>query len=106
MFKVHQKNYLFAFFKNMRHCESLILEVNIQEQFLLGIQGKMLMAFQQLCSACNLTINIFWMQVSKPGSVKVERLMNVERYSHVMHISSTVSNILITFCFSLISSSI
>ncbi|KAJ6809049.1 anthranilate synthase alpha subunit 1, chloroplastic-like [Iris pallida] len=30
-------------------------------------------------------------KVSKPGSVKVERLMNVERYSHVMHISSTVS---------------
>lgn len=30
-------------------------------------------------------------QVSKPGSVKVEKLMNVERYSHVMHISSTVS---------------
>lgn len=31
------------------------------------------------------------MQVSKPGSVKVEKLMNIERYSHVMHISSTVS---------------
>lgn len=30
------------------------------------------------------------MQVSKPGSVKVEKLMNIERYSHVMHISSTV----------------
>lgn len=30
-------------------------------------------------------------KVSKPGSVKVERLMNVERYSHVMHISSTVT---------------
>lgn len=30
------------------------------------------------------------LQVSKPGSVKVEKLMNVERYSHVMHISSTV----------------
>ncbi|KAK3148883.1 hypothetical protein QOZ80_3AG0209940 [Eleusine coracana subsp. coracana] len=30
-------------------------------------------------------------KVSKPGSVKVEKLMNVERYSHVMHISSTVS---------------
>ncbi|KAH9326144.1 hypothetical protein KI387_006322, partial [Taxus chinensis] len=29
-------------------------------------------------------------KVSKHGSVKVERLMNVERYSHVMHISSTV----------------
>jgi len=29
-------------------------------------------------------------QVSKPGSVKVEKLMNIERYSHVMHISSTV----------------
>jgi len=30
-------------------------------------------------------------RVATPGSVKVERLMEVERYSHVMHISSTVS---------------
>ncbi|KAM7255843.1 hypothetical protein ACFE04_011584 [Oxalis oulophora] len=30
-------------------------------------------------------------KVSKPGSVKVEKLKNIERYSHVMHISSTVS---------------
>ncbi|XP_070664168.1 anthranilate synthase alpha subunit 2, chloroplastic-like isoform X1 [Malus domestica] len=30
-------------------------------------------------------------KVSKPGSVKVEELMNIERYSHVMHISSTVT---------------
>ena len=30
------------------------------------------------------------MQVSKAGTVKVEKLMEVERYSHVMHISSTV----------------
>lgn len=30
-------------------------------------------------------------KVSKPGSVKVEKYMNVERYSHVMHISSTVT---------------
>ncbi|HEY1420976.1 MAG TPA: chorismate-binding protein [Candidatus Dormibacteraeota bacterium] len=30
-------------------------------------------------------------RVAAPGSVKVERLMEVERYSHVMHISSTVS---------------
>ncbi len=29
-------------------------------------------------------------RVSVPGSVRVERLMEVERYSHVMHISSTV----------------
>ncbi|OAY66988.1 Anthranilate synthase alpha subunit 2, chloroplastic [Ananas comosus] len=28
-------------------------------------------------------------RVSKPGSVEVEKLMNIERYSHVMHISST-----------------
>ncbi|XP_072976234.1 anthranilate synthase alpha subunit 1, chloroplastic isoform X2 [Typha angustifolia] len=34
-------------------------------------------------------------RVSKPGGVKVERLMNVERYSHVMHISSTVTGELI-----------
>ncbi|KAJ4977734.1 hypothetical protein NE237_008514 [Protea cynaroides] len=30
-------------------------------------------------------------KVSKPGSVKVEKLMKIERYSHVMHISSTVT---------------
>ncbi|XP_057772465.1 anthranilate synthase alpha subunit 2, chloroplastic-like isoform X2 [Salvia miltiorrhiza] len=30
-------------------------------------------------------------KVSKPGSVKVNKLMNIERYSHVMHISSTVT---------------
>jgi anthranilate synthase component 1 len=30
-------------------------------------------------------------RVARPGSVTVDRLMEVERYSHVMHISSTVS---------------
>ncbi|EXB58194.1 Anthranilate synthase component I-1 [Morus notabilis] len=30
-------------------------------------------------------------KVSKDGTVKVEKLMNIERYSHVMHISSTVT---------------
>uniref|UniRef100_A0A1D1Z9P8 anthranilate synthase n=1 Tax=Anthurium amnicola TaxID=1678845 RepID=A0A1D1Z9P8_9ARAE len=30
-------------------------------------------------------------KVSKQGSVRVEKLMNIERYSHVMHISSTVT---------------
>ncbi|PKU87365.1 anthranilate synthase alpha subunit 1, chloroplastic [Dendrobium catenatum] len=30
-------------------------------------------------------------KVSKSGTVNVEKLMNVERYSHVMHISSTVT---------------
>ncbi|KAK7387015.1 hypothetical protein VNO78_27467 [Psophocarpus tetragonolobus] len=30
-------------------------------------------------------------KVAKHGSVKVEKLMNIERYSHVMHISSTVT---------------
>lgn len=30
-------------------------------------------------------------RVAAPGSVRVERLLEVERYSHVMHISSTVS---------------
>ncbi|XVF83942.1 hypothetical protein PTKIN_Ptkin16aG0535000 [Pterospermum kingtungense] len=30
-------------------------------------------------------------KVSKYGSVNVEKLMNIERYSHVMHISSTVT---------------
>ena len=30
-------------------------------------------------------------KVAEHGSVKVERLMDIERYSHVMHISSTVT---------------
>jgi anthranilate synthase component 1 len=30
-------------------------------------------------------------RVAAPGSVRVERLMEIERYSHVMHISSTVT---------------
>ncbi len=30
-------------------------------------------------------------RVSRPGTVNVDRLMEIERYSHVMHISSTVS---------------
>ena len=30
-------------------------------------------------------------KVSKPGSVKVEKLMNIEQYSHVMHFRSTVT---------------
>ena len=30
-------------------------------------------------------------RVATPGSVKVERLLEIERYSHVMHISSTVT---------------
>jgi anthranilate synthase component 1 len=30
-------------------------------------------------------------QVSTSGSVVVEKLMEIERYSHVMHISSTVT---------------
>jgi len=30
-------------------------------------------------------------RVARPGTVQVDRLMEVERYSHVMHISSTVS---------------
>ena len=30
-------------------------------------------------------------RVAQPGSVRVDRLMDVERYSHVMHISSTVT---------------
>ncbi|CAI8601727.1 unnamed protein product [Vicia faba] len=30
-------------------------------------------------------------KVSKPGSVQVENFMNIERYSHVMHLSSTVT---------------
>ena len=33
-------------------------------------------------------------RVARPGTVRVERLMEVERYSHVMHISSTVSGVL------------
>ena len=36
-------------------------------------------------------------QVSEHGTVRVEKLMEVERYSHVMHISSTVGT-LCMFC--------
>ena len=34
-------------------------------------------------------------RVSKAGTVKVEKLMEIERYSHVMHISSTVTGSLV-----------
>ncbi|KAH7542265.1 hypothetical protein FEM48_Zijuj02G0055100 [Ziziphus jujuba var. spinosa] len=37
------------------------------------------------------SMNEYQIAVSKPGSVTVEKLMNIERYSHVMHISSTVT---------------
>src|SRR5260221_6162009 len=30
-------------------------------------------------------------RVARPGTVSVDRLMEIERYSHVMHISSTVT---------------
>ena len=40
-------------------------------------------------------------RVAEPGSVHVERLMEVERYSHVMHISSTVAGRLAEGCSSL-----
>ncbi len=32
-----------------------------------------------------------WLQVSEFGTVDVKALMEIERYSHVMHISSTVT---------------
>lgn len=40
-------------------------------------------------------------RVARPGTVSVDRLMEVERYSHVMHISSTVSGELKDGCSSL-----
>jgi anthranilate synthase component 1 len=40
-------------------------------------------------------------RVARPGTVSVDRLMEVERYSHVMHISSTVSGQLRDGCTSL-----
>jgi anthranilate synthase component 1 len=40
-------------------------------------------------------------RVARPGTVKVDHLMEVERYSHVMHISSTVSGELRDGCTSL-----
>jgi anthranilate synthase component I len=40
-------------------------------------------------------------RVARPGTVNVERLMEIERYSHVMHISSTVSGQLRDGCTSL-----
>lgn len=53
--------------------------------------GKNCMFLPFFCCSigCFLMTTTTW-QVSKPGSVKVEKLMNIERYSHVMHISSTV----------------
>ena len=32
--------------------------------------------------------------VAKPGSIELSKLMNIERYSHVMHISSTVTGVI------------
>ena len=40
-------------------------------------------------------------RVARPGTVSVDRLMEIERYSHVMHISSTVSGELRDGCTSL-----
>ena len=40
-------------------------------------------------------------RVARPGTVSVDRLMDVERYSHVMHISSTVTGQLRDDCSSL-----
>jgi anthranilate synthase component 1 len=40
-------------------------------------------------------------RVARPGTVNVDRLMEVERYSHVMHISSTVTGELRDECSSL-----
>jgi len=40
-------------------------------------------------------------RVARPGTVNVDRLMEVERYSHVMHISSTVSGELKDRCTSI-----
>jgi anthranilate synthase component I len=40
-------------------------------------------------------------RVAAPGTVRVERLMEIERYSHVMHISSTVTGRLRDGCTSL-----
>jgi anthranilate synthase component I len=40
-------------------------------------------------------------RVARPGTVNVDRLMEVERYSHVMHISSTVTGELRDGCSSL-----
>jgi anthranilate synthase component 1 len=40
-------------------------------------------------------------RVARPGTVSVDRLMEIERYSHVMHISSTVSGELREGCTSL-----
>nr|XP_023923718.1 anthranilate synthase alpha subunit 1, chloroplastic-like [Quercus suber] len=37
------------------------------------------------------------MQVSKPGYVKVEKLMNIEQYSHAMHKNSTVTGKLLNY---------
>lgn len=55
---------------------------------------KMLLADEKQCAEHIMLVDLGRNdvgKVSKPGSVKVERLMDIERYSHVMHISSTVT---------------
>lgn len=43
------------------------------------------------CIVCGWVWLCAHVQVSRSGSVVVEKLMEIERYSHVMHISSTVT---------------
>jgi anthranilate synthase component 1 len=41
-------------------------------------------------------MHVWPFQVAEAGSVRVTKLMEVERYSHVMHISSTVKGKLLS----------
>ncbi|XVE69385.1 hypothetical protein DITRI_Ditri09bG0148000 [Diplodiscus trichospermus] len=58
------------------------------------LAGKQLLSNEKECAEHIMLVDLGRNdvgKVSKFGSVKVERLMNIERYSHVMHISSTVT---------------
>ena len=48
-------------------------------------------ALWRICEGAGAGAEPLCLQVSEAGSVVVEKLMEVERYSHVMHISSTVT---------------
>ncbi|KAJ0725655.1 putative anthranilate synthase [Helianthus annuus] len=55
---------------------------------------KMLLSDEKQCAEHTMLVDLGRNdvgKVTKPGSVNVEKLMTVERYSHVMHISSTVT---------------
>ncbi|KAJ0858828.1 putative anthranilate synthase [Helianthus annuus] len=65
-----------------------------QEKFIFGLNlEKMLLSDEKQCAEHIMLVDLGRNdvgKVTKPGSVNVEKHMTVERYSHVMHISSTL----------------